>query len=240
MNNLSTSGVTNQGLIRDKNEDDYLIQTNEFNILAVADGMGGHQGGEVASSMAINFIEDFNWPQSEDIEDEIVRLIREVNNKIIQQGFNNLELKGMGTTLTMGVVTSDQLFYGHIGDSRLYLYREGSFKRITTDHSLVNKLLEENKITPGEAFDHPQRNILTQAIGLEKNIEIEVNSFKILPGDIILLCTDGLTDMVREEQIKEVILNNYPNIEDINQKLLNEAIEAGGKDNITIITGIIA
>ncbi len=232
-------GSSDCGRLREKNEDDYLIVRDFPAVFAVADGMGGHQAGEVASATAIALIEEYDFNFKEDPVSQLKNLIDSINQEIISRGNKNPEYRGMGTTLTLGVKTGEQICYGHVGDSRFYLLRDGKLRKITRDHSLVGRMVEEGKITPEEAFQHPRSNVLTQALGLEQDLEIDSDCFEIRGGDLVLLCTDGLTDMLREAEIENLINLEYPDPEKITERLTAEALASGGSDNITIVTGII-
>ena len=232
-------GSSDCGKLREKNEDDYLITGDFPELFAVADGMGGHQAGEVASATAIALIEEYDFDFEADLVRQLKELIDYINQEIIARGNKNPEYRGMGTTLTMGIKTGGKICYGHVGDSRFYLFRDGKLRKVTRDHSLVEKMVEEGKITPEEAFQHPRSNVLTQALGLEQKLEIDSNCFEISEGDLVLLCTDGLTDMLRESEIEKLILSEYPDPEKITKSLTAEALASGGSDNITIVTGII-
>jgi len=239
MSELIVRGITDRGNFRDKNEDSYLIELNQNNLLAVADGMGGHKGGEVASSTAIEMVEQIDFKCDNNYNEFFEDVFNEINNKIINKGLDDISLKGMGTTLSLCLICDQQLYYSHIGDSRIYLYRNKNLKKISRDHSYVNQLVTKGKITAEEAFDHPKRNVLTQAIGLERKLDLDTGRIELNAGDYILVCSDGLTDMIREEEIKLIISNYYPEVEKINEKLLNEALNAGGNDNITFISCLI-
>lgn len=232
-------GSSDCGKVREKNEDDYLIAGDFPELFAVADGMGGHQAGEVASAVAIALIEEYDFDFQADLTRQLKELIDYINQEIIARGNKNPEYRGMGTTLTLGIKTEEKICYGHVGDSRFYLFRDGKLRKVTRDHSLVEKMVEEGKITPEEAFQHPRSNVLTQALGLEQKLEIDSDCFEISEGDLVLLCTDGLTDMLRESEIEKLILSEYPDPEKITERLTAEALASGGSDNITIVTGII-
>lgn len=239
MSELIVRGITDRGNFRDKNEDSYLIELNQNNLLAVADGMGGHQGGEVASSTAIEMIEEMDFKCDNNYDEFFQDIFNEINNKIINKGLDDISLKGMGTTLSLCLICDQELYYSHIGDSRIYLYRNKKLNKISTDHSYVNQLVTKGKITADEAFNHPKRNVLTQAIGLERELDLDTGRVELNSGDYILICSDGLTDMIREKEIELIISDYYPEVEEINDKLLTEALDAGGNDNITFISCMI-
>lgn len=239
MSEYIVEGITDRGNVRDKNEDSYLVELEQNNIMAVADGMGGHNGGAVASSTAIEMIEEIDFNCNDNYNKYFEDIFGEINNNIINKGLNDISLKGMGTTLSLCLICEDNLYYGHVGDSRIYLYRNKSLSKISTDHSYVDQLISRGKISEEEAFSHPKRNILTQAIGLERNLDLDTGKIELNPGDYILICSDGLTDMIREKDVELMISNFYPDVKKINDKLLTKALDAGGSDNITFISCLI-
>lgn len=235
---MEFKSFSSKGNVRKNNEDNYLLREDPFPVIVVADGMGGHRAGDVASQMAVDLIKNYEFNLENNILDEIKDLVNMVNNKIIDKGEENPEYKGMGTTLSLALIYDKNVYIGHIGDSRIYLFREKKLKKITTDDSLVNELIENGRLNPNEAFDHPQKHILTQALGIDEEINIETNKIKLQDDDLLLFCTDGLTDMIREEKIEEII-SNHTDLNTLTQKLGKKALENGGSDNITLITGII-
>ena len=236
---MEFESFTSKGNIRENNEDNFLIKHEPFPLIVVADGMGGHKAGDVASQVAVDLIKNYEFEFDKEILDEVEDLINMVNREIINLGSKNPEYKGMGTTLSLALIYNNKLYIGHIGDSRIYIYRNANLEKITTDDSLVNELIENGKISKGEAFNHPQKHILTQALGTDFTINIENKIIELNDNDILLFCTDGLTDMIREEKIEEIITNNFSDINILTKKLGKKALENGGSDNITLITGII-
>ncbi|MGM0436827.1 MAG: Stp1/IreP family PP2C-type Ser/Thr phosphatase [Bacillota bacterium] len=235
---MEFKSFSSKGNVRKNNEDNYLLRKAPFPVIVVADGMGGHRAGDVASQMAVDLIKNYKFNFEKNILDEIKDLVNMVNNKIIDKGEENPEYKGMGTTLSLALIHDKNVYIGHIGDSRIYLFRENKLKKITTDDSLVNELIENGRLNPNEAFDHPQKHILTQALGIDEEINIETNKIELQDDDLLLFCTDGLTDMIREGKIEEII-SNHTDLNTLTQKLGKKALENGGSDNITLITGII-
>lgn len=221
------------GMIRKNNQDSYLVFDHDQHIFAVADGMGGHKAGEVASAMAIQTIREYRG-QTEDITKMLADLFKEAHQNIIQQGNKDEDCRGMGTTLTMAIVHDNLLYVGHVGDSRAYLYRNQQLLQLTTDHSLVNELLKTEQITPEEAHNHPQRHLLLQALGVEAELNIEINCFSLEKSDIILLCTDGLSDMLVDDEISSILYTDS-SLEDKVAALMEIANAKGGIDNITAI-----
>ncbi|MDZ7672209.1 MAG: Stp1/IreP family PP2C-type Ser/Thr phosphatase [Halanaerobiales bacterium] len=236
---MSFHVFTNIGNKRQNNEDSFLkIEPKKGHyILAVADGMGGHNAGEVASSIAIESIKNYSFNFNDNIMKQIEYVINNANKDIFAYSKEDVELKEMGTTLTLTIIKDDTLYFGHVGDSRIYLYDE-MLKQITTDHSLVNDLVKNKSIDPNEAFNHPQKNIITQALGIDKELEIQSDKLDIKSNNIVMLCTDGLTDMIRFKNIEKVF-QNYDNVKNMIEALGEEALQNGGQDNITIIMGRI-
>jgi len=221
------------GKVREINEDNYLqIEKSGFKLFVVADGMGGHNAGEVASSIAIDLLKDYEF-DLDNISRSIKAGIRFINEEILNRARENVEYKGMGTTLTMAILFDKRLYIGHVGDSRAYLLRDREFVQLTEDHSLVNKLLKANEITSQEAREHPQSNILLQALGTEENIDIDVVEVEVREDDIFLLCTDGLTSMLKDDIIKKVLLEEGSLVKKAD-KLISLANKLGGYDNITV------
>lgn len=230
--NYGTISIT--GKVRDKNEDNYLVlDKNELHIIAVADGMGGHKAGDVASSTAIKIIKEYEF-DSNNLVTGIRECINIINNKIIEKSNNNSEYRGMGTTLTLGVIKDNHLLVGHIGDSRAYIYHNKSLEQVTTDHSYVADLLQKGAITKEEAKNHPKKNLLLRALGLEEEIKLDIIECELVTDDIVLLCSDGLTNMNTNEQIKEVLSKDLK-LQEQAELLSDKANAAGGYDNITAV-----
>lgn len=222
--------ITDKGYQRQSNEDSYYLD-EEKKIIAVADGMGGHQAGEIASQSVKEYLEN-NY----DLEDKsFSKIFQEINDYILLSGEENKDYKGMGTTFTLLKVKEDKIFIGHIGDSRAYLLRQGKIMQLTTDHTVVNELLKSEGITKEQALEHPYKHVLSRALGVEKNIDIEEKTFKIDKGDYILLSTDGLHGFISDEEIVKTFEENEYNIAETGKKLLEKVLETGGKDNITFI-----
>ncbi|MFW6022485.1 MAG: Stp1/IreP family PP2C-type Ser/Thr phosphatase [Halanaerobiaceae bacterium] len=230
---IQYSIYTNKGNVRLDNEDSYLVIDTPHPLYMVADGMGGHRAGDIASKMAVNYIEDYQF-NYENLPTDINRVINKANKVIYEQGKDKKEYQGMGTTLSMGIIYNNYLYIGHVGDSRIYLFRDGDLKQLTTDHSLVNELIQNNEITSQEAFNHPQKNIITQALGSDEELKVETKKFGLKPGDRLLFCTDGLHDMLRNNEIKDILLSES-NTNKVASLLGNTAMDNGGNDNITLI-----
>jgi protein phosphatase len=222
--------ATHTGLVRKSNEDALFARTPVF---AVADGMGGAQAGEVASGMAT---QAFSWfiPQSKSPEAELTRLVSRVNQSIYELAVTDSSRSGMGTTLTAAVIQRGNVSLAHVGDSRAYLWRGGALSQLTVDHSLVGEMVRSGQITPAEAEDHPQRSIITRALGVDSEIEIDTRTLEWQPGDIFLLCSDGLYSMIADEAIASVLAR----ADDLNSsalELVEAANAAGGRDNISVV-----
>jgi PPM family protein phosphatase len=226
---------SNKGKMRENNEDSYLIKDEPFPLFAVADGMGGHQAGEVASRLAVNFLDSLSFSFEEDPFILIDKAIKEINQLILKTGLDNADWTGMGTTLSMGLIYNQELYIGHIGDSRIYLFRDNKLRQLTRDHSLVNKLIEENQISFEEAFNHPQKHIITQALGAETELKVDLQRIILKSEDMILFCTDGLSDMIKFDDLQSVFREKKKDINKLSNILGQKAMENGGNDNITLI-----
>lgn len=226
--------VSNKGKIRDSNEDNYYIKSS-INFLMVADGMGGHAAGEVASQIAVETCKKFDFDLTNPLA-TLKKLTQAINQKIINESNQVAAYQGMGTTFVAALLVNDCLYYVNLGDSRIYVFenQKGELTKLSRDHSLVENLLREGKITEKEAFNHPRKNIVTQALGLEKKLDIDSGSYKLAADDYLLLCTDGLTDMIPRGKI-ENYFNEYSDPELLSKNLLAGALTAGGADNITFI-----
>jgi protein phosphatase len=221
--------ATDVGRVRDHNEDGFLVD-DTLGLVAVADGMGGHNAGEVASAAALDALR-IAFGAGATIDSAVT-----VANEIVyEQSVADRSLRGMGTTLTAGALGIDgTLTLGHVGDSRAYLVRDGRIDRVTTDHSLVDELIRAGELTEEEAERHPRRSQITRAIGLEPSVEVDVESVELRDGDRLLLCSDGLTTMVREPEILALV-DDEPDPEQAAVRLVEAANAAGGADNITCV-----
>ena len=222
--------ATHVGKVRNNNEDALIVIEPET--FVVADGMGGASAGEVASQMLVDSVKQFLTknppPWNEKLLSQAILL---ANDKILNRARLNLELRGMGTTATILSLDGGTAYFAHVGDSRLYLLRDNNLAQITEDHSYVETLVRQGEITPEEARFHPMKNVLTQAVGAIAEIEIDSSNFPVQSGDIFLLCTDGLTNMVEDELIAEILLG-ASNPADA---LIDAALSNGGKDNVSVI-----
>jgi serine/threonine protein phosphatase PrpC len=223
---------TDTGRQRRANEDSMLARSPLF---VVADGMGGAQAGEVASRLAIeSFQHGLGDDTTTDAEGSLAAYARAANLSIHELSQANAEHAGMGTTLTAVYVGEQEVAIAHVGDSRAYCLRDGELLRLTDDHSLVDELIRQGKLTPEEAVEHPQRSVITRALGPEPEVEIDTRSYRARDGDVYLLCSDGLTTMVPDAPLAE-ILRAHPRLRDAGEALIAAANEAGGRDNITVV-----
>lgn len=236
---MQTFYLTDTGKVRDHNEDNVIILNNDNNeyLLAVADGMGGHKAGEVASAIAINHLtEEFyrlnTIGTKESAIDWLRNIVTEMNNKIFEYTKENPDSKGMGTTFVCAIKTDDYLLYGNIGDSSGYVIKNKKIHKVTKDHTLVNLLVSTGELTEEEAKYHPRKNVLMRALGANNPIDIDIFDVDTQISGIFL-CSDGLTNMLTDEQIEKV-LNSDLTIEETVEKLIKKANARGGNDNISI------
>lgn len=239
-----TGHRSDRGLVRDVNEDAFLVDDH---FLAVADGMGGHQAGEVASKMAIDLLESLTTRQSMPTTDEEWReLIQTVNKAVLDAGRFDRRRRGMGTTLTLTALIDNRLVVVHVGDSRAYLLRDGQVQQLTEDHSLVQSLVSTGTITEEEAMRHSSRNVITSAIGIDKIPRIDVMRYAVQPLDVVIVCTDGLSGLVTDEEIQALATETIAGLNDplaspqaVADALVSKALERGGSDNITVLVGLV-
>jgi serine/threonine protein phosphatase PrpC len=217
---------TDVGKVREGNEDSYMAREPLF---AVADGMGGHRGGEVASKLALDTLK-----KAADRSQALPEVVKEANRVVHRKAAADRALAGMGTTLTAILADGEHFRLAHVGDSRAYLVRDGELQRITKDHTVVERMVEEGRITPEEAEIHPQRSILTRALGVEEEVQIDQATIEARPGDRVLLCSDGLTGMIGEDRILE-LLAQHDDPQAASDVLVDAANEAGGVDNVTVV-----
>ena len=224
------AGRTDVGRQRSANEDDFVLAPPFF---AVADGMGGAKAGEVASAMATEVFEGES-DSGEPAETQLARILREANRRIYDLAVADESHRGMGTTLTAAKVTGDDISLGHVGDSRAYRMRDGELEQLTKDHSLVAELERSGQITAEAAEHHPQRSIITRALGPEPDVEVDTYTITGREGDLFLLCSDGLTSMISDEEIGS-ILRSADSLDAAADALVRAANQSGGKDNITVV-----
>lgn len=236
---MQTFYLTDAGKVRSHNEDSVTIIKNDKDeyLLAVADGMGGHKAGEVASKIAIDYLTlEFNKLDTLGNKDNAIEWLREVvvliNNKIFEYTNSNPDSKGMGTTLVVALKTVDYILFGNIGDSSGFAFKNDKLYKVTKDHTLVNLLVATGELTKEEARYHPRKNVLMRALGANDPIEIDIFDVDISVKGL-LLCSDGLTNMINEEQIEKVLSSGL-SVEEVVTKLVRKANSRGGTDNVTI------
>lgn len=231
---MHADALSDVGLVRKDNEDNYLV-SDQRALFAVADGMGGHLGGRIASTMAIQILdEEIQFTQIHDNPSEkLLTALKKANNMIMIKAQNE-GLHGMGTTITSALFYAGVLHIAHIGDSRSYLVRDDKLTLLTEDHSLVNELFQNGSLTWEEARNHPQRNVLTRALGIMAEPQIDTFSLPIHTGDKLLLCTDGLTNHLTDQEIISVLKQDKPMKAQV-ATLINKALERGGNDNVTVV-----
>ena len=236
---MQTFYFTDPGQVRSHNEDNVTIVSNENKefVLAIADGMGGHKAGEIASSIAIEHIMNSFYKletigTKDDAIDWLRIIVKEINDKIFDYAENNPDSKGLGTTLVIAIKTEDYILYGNIGDSSGFVIKNGILHKVTKDHTYVNMLVNSGKLSEEDAKNHPQKNLLTRALGANNPIEIDIFDIDTSVKGLFL-CSDGLTNMLTNEQIEKV-LNSNLSIEEVVVKLIKKANVRGGDDNISI------
>ena len=231
---------TNVGRKRKSNQDTVGVYTNKKGIVIgiVADGMGGHQAGDTASQLAVTGLGS-SWEQTaletqEEVARWLVSAIQKENKEIYEEGNTHPEKFGMGTTIVTAVILKDEMLVAHVGDSRGYIIRDQAIKQLTSDHSLVNELVKTGEITSAMAQRHPKKNVLLRSVGVPGEVDVDVSVFAVKNQDYILLCSDGLSNMLSDREIKQIILNRSTLSDKVNH-LIEEANEAGGNDNITVL-----
>ena len=225
------TGVSDAGRRRRRNEDAYVCEPPLF---AIADGMGGAQAGEVASRLAAAVLEEATGDERG--EERVASLIQEANRRVFQRSSEDEATSGMGTTMTVALVDAGEgtIAFGHVGDSRGYRVRGGELEQLTDDHSLVGELVRSGRLSPEEAESHPQRAVITRALGTEPDVDVDTFTVEAEPGDVYLLCSDGLTDMVSADDILALV-EGSGDLETAGRALVNAANAGGGEDNITVV-----
>jgi protein phosphatase len=247
---IAYAARTDVGRKRKGNEDSKLVNA-EQNLFIVADGMGGHAAGEVASRVAVDSINEFvtltggdeeiTWPFGLDDSisydgNRLKTAIRYANRKVLEAMKQDAEYEGMATTVTAVLVEAESTAnLAHVGDSRIYLRRGGEFKQLTADHSWVNEQIQSGVISADQARNHPLRNVVTRALGGKTDLQVDLQSLEMQPGDILLLCSDGLTTMLPDEDISKAFQESDGDMEKLASRLVDEANERGGEDNITVL-----
>jgi len=242
MMRVHASGHTDVGQVREANEDAYHVGDSVF---AVADGMGGHLAGEVASSTALEPISELDGHVFSDAAEARAALraaLLDANKAVVTKAADDPQFQGMGTTLTAVMVEGRRAHIAHVGDSRAYLFRDRTFSQLTTDHTLVQRMIDEGRLTREEAARHPQRSVITRAIGVEPDVDVDAMSLDLVPGDVVVLCSDGLTGPVDDDAIADLLESvDTPNVETDERvagtarRLVEAANDAGGPDNITVV-----
>ena len=232
---LVFAAATDVGRMRKNNEDSYLSSQP---VAAVADGMGGHSAGEVASAIAIEELAALGgrgpWENETAATDDLKQAILRANRRIREMAASDRKLNGMGTTLVALLEDGDMVHVANVGDSRGYLLRQGELSQVTVDHSLVQELVDDGRLSPEDAERHPQRSVITRALGIDPEVEFDLFTYKLQVGDRLLLCSDGLSDVVEPAQIRKVLLR-VPSAQRAARELIGVANEQGGPDNITVI-----
>jgi protein phosphatase len=231
MSIASIARESNTGNKRRRNEDSFVVAPPLF---AVADGMGGAQAGEVASKLAAAALEDTDPGTAGGVE-RVVELIQEANRRVYERSNADPAASGMGTTITAALVEGTSVAFGHVGDSRAYLVRDGVMEQLTEDHSLVNELMKSGKLSPEEAETHPQRSVITRALGTDPDVDVDTFVVEARENDLFLICSDGLTTMVGDEEILELLERHHDDLDRAAKSLVAAANRAGGEDNITVV-----
>ena len=234
---------TDIGKARSMNQDSFFVSENNdngLNLYILADGMGGYKGGEIASKVAITAVSKYITEKFDSIakdKNSILDLLEDAiifaNSAIYEESEQDEELQDMGTTLEVLIIYKQKVYIGHVGDSRIYRIRKNNMKKITTDHSYVEKLIQDGEITREESYNHPKKNLLIKALGTDEEVEPDLIYTVLNKNDMIIICSDGLTNMIKEKEILDIVLNNSS--ENVVEVLVDEANEAGGLDNITVI-----
>ena len=226
-----SAGRTDAGRVRRRNEDSFVLDPPLF---AVADGMGGAQAGEVASRLAAAAFREYHDADRLEPAERVEAIIQEANRRIYERARTDSEASGMGTTVTAAILTNGRVSIGHVGDSRAYRVRSGELEQLTEDHSLVADLMRSGRLTPEEADAHPQRSVITRALGTDAEVDVDTVTVDVEPGDLFLLCSDGLTTMVPEEDILR-IAQEADDLNEAARTLVRAANSGGGEDNITVV-----
>ena len=225
-----TAVATHTGRKRRHNEDAYVLEPPLF---AIADGMGGARAGEVASSLAAAALQSGKVDGNG--EERVTALIQAANRSVYERSSQDAEVAGMGTTMTVALVEDSTVTLGHVGDSRAYVLRDGELEQLTNDHSLVAELVRGGKLSAEEAEHHPQRSVITRALGTDPDVDVDTFTVEAEDGDVFVLCSDGLTDMVGDAEIGEVLARSRENLKEAAEELVRRANKAGGQDNITVV-----
>jgi PPM family protein phosphatase len=230
------AGLSDPGRVRRRNEDSFVCDPPLF---AVADGMGGAQAGEIASRLAASAFHEYHEADSLDPEARLRSIIQEANRRIYARASTDPHASGMGTTITAALVSGARISVGHVGDSRAYLFRDEVLEQLTEDHSLVADLVRSGRLTPEEAEVHPQRSVITRALGTDAAVTVDSFSVEAKAGDVYLLCSDGLTTMLGSDPVRKALAETS-SLEEAARRLIGEANAAGGEDNVTVVLFAVA
>jgi PPM family protein phosphatase len=223
------TGLSHPGRRRRRNEDSWVCEPPLF---AVADGMGGAKGGAIASKLAAAALGSDTGGSG---EERVVALIQEANRRVYERGAEDSSASGMGTTITVALVEDGAVAFGHVGDSRAYLIREDDIEQLTDDHSLVAELVRSGRLSPEEAETHPQRSVITRVLGTDPEVDVDAFSVPTQPGDLFMICSDGLTSMIGDDTIMDVLRRRRDDLAAAAKELIESANRSGGEDNITIV-----
>ena len=235
---MKTFSITDVGMVRQVNQDYVYTTDNSLgplpNLFVVADGMGGHQAGDYASKYTVEVLRrELKQSEEEDVEKALVSAIKTANREIIKKASQDPHLKGMGTTVVVATIVNQMMYFANVGDSRLYLINQG-ITQLTKDHSLVEEMVRLGGIKPEEAKSHPDKNIITRAIGAKAEVDVDFYEHRLKRGDIILMCTDGLSNMVEDEELFHIVQGGRDIVE-AGTSLVEAAKENGGTDNIGLV-----
>ena len=226
-----STGKTDPGRVRRRNEDAFIVDPPLF---AVADGMGGAQAGEVASRLAAAAFREYRDADALAPEERVQAIIKEANRRIYDRARTDSEVSGMGTTVTAALLTDGRVVIGHVGDSRAYRIRDGRLEQLTDDHSLVADLMRSGRLTPEEAEGHPQRSVITRALGTDPDVDVDTLVVEAVAGDLFLLCSDGLSTMVSDADVLRTV-EGAGTLDEAARDLVRAALSGGGEDNVTVV-----
>lgn len=229
---MDVAYFSDQGLVRSRNEDSIFVDESR-GLFIVADGMGGHLGGEVASDMAVRIVRDHLLDADPVNEDRIETALQQANREVYGLSTQQAELSGMGTTLSVASVGQGHLVYGHVGDSRIYLVRDGQMSRVTRDHTMVEELVEQGAISAEEARHHPRKNVLVRALGTDQHLPVDRGTVPLQAGDTVVLMTDGVYGYLEDRDILGV-LDTMP-LQEAVRTIMQQVMDRGASDNLTMI-----
>lgn len=246
---IEYAGLTHVGMKRNHNEDSFLL-VPEVDLFIVADGMGGHSSGEIASRIAVDEVAEFfrmterdeeaTWPYKMDRarnydENRLVTSVKLANARIFEQAQAEAKYKGMGTTIVTVFFHGNTAYVGHVGDSRVYLYRQGQLRQVTEDHSLLNDYIKAKKLTPEEIENFPHKNVIVRALGMKDSVDVDVVREQPQPGDTFLMCSDGLSGLVTDPDMAQILATSGDDLNVAAERLIEAANANGGNDNVTVV-----